>query len=236
MKKLFLLFCLLYVLGSYAQEDALIVPCLDISNVEAEQIPGIMVQNDVQYFPINTLNWKEYDYNPRVEVAIAYADDCVMLHFRADTKYVVANVTEDFGRVFKDCCVEWFVSPIDDGTYYNIECNCLGYIYMQHGKPTGKRNPPPANVLPSIKRWTSLGRDSLGIINEPTHWEVALAIPYSAFYQHKITSLKGKTVKANFQSICSFDGYRYYQTWAPLPSEKLTFHHLPKRRLVTNIK
>lgn len=235
--KTFFFLCLFPFLGLSAQNNSdLVVPCLSISDVEVEQIPQIFSQNDVQYFPIATINWPQYPYAPDVDAAIAYADNCIMLHFRADTRFVVANVTEDFGRVFRDCCVEFFVSPVDDGTYYNIECNCLGYLYMQEGRPGGKRMSPPPGVLASIKRWTSLGCDSLGIINTPTHWEVALSIPYTAFYKHNIKSLTNKTIKANFHCLCSLDDYRFYLSWAPVPSEKLTFHHLPKRKLSPNIK
>lgn len=50
--------------------------------------------------------------------------------------------------------------------------------------------------IDKVQRWSSLGREDFEERVGECSWEVALVIPYSAFFMHNITSLDGKTIRA----------------------------------------
>ena len=55
-------------------------------------------------------------------------------------------------------------------------------------------------------------------------WEVALVIPYSAFFMHNITSLGGKTIRANFYKCGDKLQTPHFLSWSPIDLEKPNFH------------
>jgi len=75
---------------------------------------------------IDTINWKGYNYKPEVELSIAYSDSEIFLKYYVSENYFKAEKTETNQRVCEDSCVEFFVSPENDGIYYNLEFNGIG--------------------------------------------------------------------------------------------------------------
>ena len=55
-------------------------------------------------------------------------------------------------------------------------------------------------------------------------WEVALVIPYSAFFMHNITSLDGKAIRANFYKCGDKLQTPHFLSWNPIDLEKPNFH------------
>jgi hypothetical protein len=68
---------------------------------------------------IDTINWKTYNYKPDAALAIAYSDNEIFLKYYITEDYFKAEKTETNQMVCEDSCVEFFVSPEDDGIYYN---------------------------------------------------------------------------------------------------------------------
>ena len=68
---------------------------------------------------IDTINWKGYNYKPDVALSIAYSDHEIFLKYYITENYFKAEKTESNQMVCEDSCVEFFVSPEDDGIYYN---------------------------------------------------------------------------------------------------------------------
>ena len=59
---------------------------------------------------------------------------------------------------------------------------------------------------------------------DDTTWEVALIIPYAAFFKHQIQSLDGKEVKANFYKCGDELQTPHFLSWNPIKIEKPDFH------------
>ena len=55
-------------------------------------------------------------------------------------------------------------------------------------------------------------------------WEVALVIPYAVFFKHRITSLDGQTIKANFYKCGDELQTPHFLSWNPINIEKPDFH------------
>ena len=130
----------------------------------------------------------------------------------------------DNGPVWEDACVEFFSVPAGDGVYYNMECNCAGTLLIGAGAGRGNRQHAPQEVLDKVQRWASLGREAFDERVGECAWEMALVIPYSAFFLHDITSLDGKTLRANFYKCGDKLQTPHFLSWNPIGLEKPNFH------------
>lgn len=197
---------------------------ISVANIPVESLPALLDEEKVAFQPINTVNWEDFPYRPEVEFRAAHTSDAILLHYKVKENAVRAIARHDNEPVWEDACVEFFSIPGTDGVYYNLECNCTGTLLVGAGTGRDNRRHAPQEVLDKIQRWASLGR---GVFRERTgecNWEVALIIPYSAFFLHSITSLDGKQIRANFYK-CG-DGLQtpHFLSWNPIGLEKPDFH------------
>lgn len=192
---------------------------------DAASIPALFARNNIQYVKVGITDWPTtFPYSPDVKFGLAYTDDAMLIHFVVEEDDVRAFVGKDHGRVWTDSCVEFFMIPGGDDIYYNLECNCLGYIHLAAAPGKTERMPASPEVLAGIKRWASLGRDTFGELRRNTTWEVAFVVPYSTFYRHNITSLKGVTIKGNAFKCGGTDEYEHYLSLFPISTPRPDFH------------
>ena len=170
------------------------------------------------------MNWAVFPYAPDVAFRIAHTEDAILLHFKVREASVRAVAGHDNGPVWEDACVEFFSVPAGDGVYYNMECNCAGTLLIGAGAGRGNRQHAPQEVLDKVQRWASLGREAFDERVGECAWEVALVIPYSAFFLHDITSLDGKTLRANFYKCGDKLQTPHFLSWNPIGLEKPNFH------------
>lgn len=78
--------------------------------------------------------------------------------------------------------------------------------------------------MEKVSRWSSLGRTPFEERIGECTWEVALVIPYAVFFKHRITSLDGHTVKANFYKCGDELQTPHFLSWNPINIEKPDFH------------
>lgn len=198
------------------------LPCEGIC---AADIPSLMAEHGVVYNRLDCVNWpEEYPYLPGVEFAIAYSDEALLLHFRVEEQSVRAVACRDNENIWEDSCVEFFLSPCDDGLYYNIECNCAGRLLVGggHVKPDRDRSSMP--VMAGVDRWASLGNGAFDTREEHTCWEVALKIPLTTFFLHNIDSLQGRTMRANFYKCGDLLPVPHFVSWNAIETPAPDFH------------
>lgn len=197
---------------------------VSIANVPVESVPALLDKEKVAFQPVNTVNWSEYPYCPDVEFRMAHTEDALLLHYRVKEASVRAVAGKDNGPVWEDACVEFFSIPAEDGVYYNMECNCVGRLLIGAGKERTERQHAPQEVLDKVQRWSSLGREDFEERVGECSWEVALVIPYSAFFLHRITSLDGKTIRANFYKCGDKLQTPHFLSWNPIGLKSPNFH------------
>lgn len=203
----------------------LTVKKLQCSKPRPEEIPSLMAANGIQYYKVECVNWPDqFPYRPDVEFGIAHCDDAILLHFRVGEQSVRAVAEQDNQNIWEDSCVEFFVSPEDDGTYYNIECNCAGHLLVGSGRVKPDRERSSMEVMHAVERWASLGSTPFDIREQPTTWEVALCIPLSTFFLHHVTSLSGQTFRANFYKCGDLLPVPHFLSWNAIASDKPNFH------------
>ena len=157
---------------------------LDAAVVAAADIPALMDEAGVEFQKIDSLNWPDWPYRPEAAFRIAHTGDAILLHYVVSEEAVRAVAPEDNGRVWEDSCVEFFVSPADDGIYYNVECNCAGQLLIGGGEGRNGRSHAPRQILDGVDRWASLGRAPFDTRAGQQTWQVALRVPVSAFFMH----------------------------------------------------
>ena len=194
----------------------LIITKINASAVEASAVPALLDASGIEFNPIETVNWKEYPYQPSVKFRAAHIGHAVLLHYQVTEASVRAVATADDGRVWEDACVEFFLSPESNDFYYNLECNCAGKLLL-HGGAAGTERPGASEeVLKSVKRWASLGTEPFEERVGECTWEVALVIPTSAIFRHSIESLDGKTMRANFYKCGDLLQTPHFLSWSPI--------------------
>ena len=92
------------------------------------------------------------------------------------------------------------------------------------GAGRADRRHAPQEVLDKVQRWASLGREAFEERVGECSWEVALVVPYSAFFLHRITSLDGQTIRANFYKCGDNLETPHFLSWNPIELEKPNFH------------
>ncbi len=173
---------------------------------------------------IDTLNWEGYKYKPEVTLAVSYSDHEIFLKYYIKENYFKAEKTETNQMVCEDSCVEFFVSPEDDGLYYNLEFNGIGTVLL--GTGTGRENSKRANpeLISKIRRQSSVGNNPVKERTGNFEWTLTVAVPFEVFFHHKIKDLKGKTFRANFYKCGDMLSVPHYVTWNPVGTENPDYH------------
>lgn len=197
---------------------------ISAANIEVCSLPKLFDEEKIDFQSVDCVNWEEYPYKPKVQFRIAHTDDSILLHFKVYEASVRAKYGEDDGSVWTDSCVEFFSIPGGDNIYYNIECNCVGTILIGAGPVRNDRERASKEVTSLVKRWSSLGREPFEERIGETCWEVALIIPYTAFFKHQIKSLDRKEVKANFYKCGDELQIPHFLSWNPIKIENPDFH------------
>lgn len=205
--------------------DAVVAKRIDIAMVDADDIPQIFKSEGMEYNTVSALNWPEkYPYLPVVDFAVAHNGTNLLIHYRVTEKRTLGTMENDLDAVYKESCCELFCMNEGDSLYYNIESNCLGSILMECGRGRDNRTVSSAGNLQLIDRWASLGRKSIGLIAQETHWELALVVPIAAFWRHNYGTLSGKTFLVNVYNCVGSGDDRQYVTWNPIDTPSPDFH------------
>ena len=189
----------------------------------AENVPSWFDENGIEFQPIDNVNWEEYPYAPKVEVRAAHCGGYMMINYKVREESVRAVAPADLGRVWEDSCCEFFVQPGEEPVYYNFECNCAGTLLLNCGV-VGDRKPAPEEVLKSVKRWSSLGREPFEERIGECSWQSALIIPASALFNHDIKDFSGLTLRGNFYKCGDLLKTPHFLSWNPIDLPQPMFH------------
>jgi hypothetical protein len=173
---------------------------------------------------IEQINWKGFDYKPEVAFSIAYIPYEILLKYYVTEEYFKAEKTESNQNVFEDSCVEFFVSPADDGIYYNLEFNGIGTCLLGTGTSRENRDRADPQIIAGIRRKTSVGNKTVSERKGKFEWTITIAVPLGVFFHHKIKTLMGKTIMANFYKCGDMLTIPHYITWSPVKTPKPDFH------------
>jgi hypothetical protein len=185
---------------------------------------SVLMDKQKERLRIDTLNWKGYNYKPDVTLSIAYSDNEIFLKYYIDENYFKAEKTESNQMVCEDSCVEFFVSPEDDGIYYNLEFNGIGTCLLGSGTERANSTKADPAIISKIRRLSSAGNKPVKEKEGKYSWTITIAIPLEVFFHHKLKNLTGKTFRANFYKCGDKLKVPHYITWNPVGTKNPDYH------------
>ncbi|MGZ3754404.1 MAG: carbohydrate-binding family 9-like protein [Mucilaginibacter sp.] len=198
------------------------VPFLDMVT-QYSPIENISTElNNLVPHKIGCSPWPQFPYKPDCEFAIAHHSDCIFLKYFVSEDYILARYMQPNDLVYRDSCVEFFISFAGDDRYYNFEFNSLGTCFLGYSFGNGDMKLASAGLIKEIKHST-LMYNSEGKVN----WELTLVIPVTLFYQHALKTLNSARCRANFYKCGDDLPIPHYLAWNNIESEKPNFH-LPR--------
>ena len=170
--------------------------------------------------PIGHVPWKNFPYKPDVRFSIVHLDNCLLLKYFVEEKAVVAAHGTTHSAVYKDSCVEFFLSFDKEG-YYNLEFNCTGTCLAAFGKGRDERKSLPAGLVDRIRRQAMIDREcQAGVIR----WTLTLVIPLDIFALHNLSSVSGLECRANFYKCGDDLPEPHYLAWSDINTTEPDFH------------
>lgn len=164
--------------------------------------------------------WAAFRYKPDTRFSMVHSGNCLYLKFYVEERSVVAAHATTHSPVYKDSCVEFFVS-LDGIGYYNFEFNCTGTCLAAFGKDREGREFLPLEAVNRIRRHAVIDRNGEG---EGARWTLTLVFPVDVFVAHKLSSFGALGCRANFYKCGDDLPEPHYLAWAPVETPGPDFH------------
>lgn len=198
---------------------------ISTASVSAADICRVLDEANIGFVAVDNHCWAEaFPYRPTMEVRMAHNGKQLLINYRVTEECVRAVAPHDDGNVWEDSCCELFLSPVADGTYYNLECNAAGTLLIGFGAKREGRERAPQSVLDKIDRWSSMGRTPFSNIAGERTWQLCLAVPVEAYYRHSLPSFDGLKVKGNVYKCGDMLPHPHFLSFFPIHLPKPDFH------------
>ncbi len=189
-------------------------------NSEVEKI----LEKQCEPVSVDQINWAGFSYRPEVKFRIAHLGDQILLKFYIREKNILAQTSTVNGDVYKDSCVEFFISPLGDKNYYNFEFNCIGTPHVGYGNGRHNRQPLPIEIIKGITTQSSLGLEPFAERQGDFSWELFVRIPVTCFIHENIEKLDGLSSSGNFYKCGDELAEPHFVTWNPVKTENPDYH------------
>ena len=173
---------------------------------------------------IDTQPWANDEDKPTVHFAIMHDNTHIYIRYTVQENSIIAKATQNNGAVWKDSCVEFFITPENDGVFYNFEFNCIGTKLLYAGKTRNGRTPANDATINRIIAESTLGNQPFDEKFGALDWTMTVVIPVDCFFQHNIKTVKGKTCRANFYKCGDGLTKPHYLSWNNIGTPKPDFH------------
>ncbi len=212
--------------------NKLIIPEVEIDMDLLERDPAAFSSDfDQKGRPasVSHVSWDTFPDKPEVGIRIGWCRDLLLLKYYVKEREILGTFTQDGSDVYKDSCVEVFLSPENRDYYYNFEFNCLGSCLAQVGPGRSNRSVTGPELLSELKRVPSVGRSPYhryheGLAGEADVWNLMLVIPASLFYREDIQSFQGIRMRGNLYKCGDGLETPHYLSWNPVLSDEPDFH------------
>ena len=180
--------------------------------------------NHSQKHIIGIINWPEFPYKPEVKFMMACSASHLYLIYEVSEQAIMALTDSDNGPVWKDSCVEFFVSPSLDEHYYNFEFNCIGACLLAFGNSRKEREYASPEILRRIRRFPSLGKKTFPEIPGDRSWNLFVDIPAGSLFKHPGLNFGEGPMKGNFYKCGDGLSVPHYLSWSRIETGSPDFH------------
>lgn len=201
---------------------SLIVPFLSYVSYQSPVSDQLAALDRLPTHDLKAVSWPDFPYRPTVRFKIAYTADSLLVWYWVKERDVQAQYRQTNDPVYKDSCVEFFLS-FDGMHYYNFEFNCLAVGLIGYGAANkDKRFRLPVETVEKVRAFPQVGMEEGKAANVP--WQLLLNIPFSVFESDRVDSLTGKRCTANFYK-CGDDLPRpHFLSWNRIEHPTPNFH------------
>jgi len=201
----------------------LFIKKMDVKKTVGLEEANHLIEAQAIAHPVQELNWKDYPYLPGVSFRIGHVGNGIWLKYYVAEKYILARETRTNGDVYKDSCVEFFIS-FDETNYYNFECKAIGTIHLAYGPDRNNRKFVPEATVQKIETFSSLGNQPFHEKKGEFHWEILVRIPLECFAFSDMNTLSGRKAKGNFYKCGDETSEPHFISWNPIRTETPDFH------------
>ncbi len=173
--------------------------------------------------PIDVINWDKFNYKPEVSFRVIYSDYGIYIKYDVFEQSVLATKKNTNDPVYKDSCVEFFVSP-GDGLYYNFEFNCIGTKYAGFGESRDTGGTMDNHKVDKIRTYSTLGDKTFNEIKGDKAWSLIVEIPFEIFTDKSIEEIKSSSMKANFYKCGDDLSVPHFVSWNNIDTDNPDFH------------
>ena len=212
-----------YPLFSVSQ-PALQVPYISTDYHKNSMKEIALVLDELPRQNIECCPWPAYSYRPEVTFSIGYDLTSIYLKFYVTEETILVRYNKTNDPVYKDSCVEFFISFENDINYYNLEFNSLGTCLAGYGPDQENRMLLCPELLQLIRKDVVLSSPSSYNSVKNYRWQLTLGIPIQVFSSHSISSLKGCLARANFYKCGDELPKPHYLSWKNIKAPGPNFH------------
>lgn len=184
-----------------------------------------ILENRTVLHRIDQLNWADFTYLPKLGFRIGHTQNEIWLKYYVSEKFILARETKTNGDVYKDSCVEFFVS-FDAINYYNFEFNCIGTTHLAFGKGRENRQSVLPEIIDNIQIQSTLGNQPFDEKEGDFNWEIMIRIPLKVFAYSKINSLNKLPASANFYKCGDETSLPHFVSWNKINTPNPDFHQI----------
>lgn len=195
------------------------IPALDSMDLLSA---GLLMESNACREYIDTVNWKEFPYKPVAVVDIARSDSSLYLRYSVKCLSLKALYDKDGSPVHTDSCVEFFMRKADAMNYMNFEFNCIGTCHSARRESRNKGAMLQSEEYASIRRHSTLGKDTFSEKEGIHAWELIVCIPFNLMGLDP-ANLPEK-IMGNFYKCADDTKYPHFVSWNPIGTERPDFH------------
>ncbi len=203
--------------------NKLIIPNQPISQCETVFDKIRLMLEAAALANIDQVNWKgDFPHLMPVTVRVAHDGEKLYLYYEVKGEAVRAVNTNDFGSVWEDSCVEFFMQKEGETSYRNFECNILGVLLAANHK-TREVSERLTQYMDSIFRHSTIQQRFVDG-KQLCDWSMYLEIPKEAMGFSEMEMLDGKKIRANFYKCGDKTPSTHFISWNPIDLPKPNFH------------
>lgn len=173
--------------------------------------------------PLAHLLWSSNGYKPLVNATPAHNGEAIFLKFSVQEAVIRAVYNNINDPVYKDSCVEFFISLDNNDTYYNLEFNVAGTCYAAYGSSDkSSRVCLPAAAIQQISTQLKMYRRQEEAFDY--RWELTVIIPVSVFIHHPGLQISNRRCRINFYKCGDELPQPHFLAWSPVLTDQPNFH------------
>lgn len=198
------------------------LPALDTLDVSSI---GLVMETKARREYIDQINWPEYPYKPIVVFDIARSNRYLYIRYFVKSLSLRAVNEADDSHVHQDSCVEFFMQREGEQEYLNFEFNCIGTCDASRRVSRTEKTSLTSEEYASIKRYSSLDRETFSEKTGVHSWELLVAIPLTLMGLDPENL--PKKIRGNFYNCADETEYPHFVSWSPIDLPAPNFHCPP---------